>query len=134
MGKFGYVDGLCVKVRTAWKRQIVQQVGAVSEQCALVFGGKALVDWAMVVASFSVSFLMIFMSVRFSPDQFCHIRHAKDACFGMSTNKADVNDARVVVNFYYQTIVIAFNFEDHPVAWQDVSTGVDHVKEYLHTT
>ena len=44
MWKFGLVDGLRVKVRPAWKRQIVQQVGAVSEQCALlVFGGKALV-------------------------------------------------------------------------------------------
>ena len=42
--KLGRVDGLRVKVHPAWKRQIAQQVGAVSEQCALVFGGKALVD------------------------------------------------------------------------------------------
>jgi len=42
--KFGYVDGLRVKVRPGWKRQIAQQVGAVSEQCALVSGGKALID------------------------------------------------------------------------------------------
>jgi len=42
----------------------------------------------------------------------------------MRANKADVNDARVVVNFYYQTIVIAFDIEDHPITWQDVSAGV----------
>jgi len=42
--KFGHVGGLGVKVRPAWKRQIAQQVGAVSEQCVFVFGGKSLVD------------------------------------------------------------------------------------------
>ena len=42
--KFGHVDGLREKVRPGWKRQIAQQVGAVSEQCAVVFGGKGLVD------------------------------------------------------------------------------------------
>jgi len=44
VGEFGHVDGLRVKVRPGWKRQIAHQVGAVSEQCALVFGCKALVD------------------------------------------------------------------------------------------
>jgi len=42
--KFGHVEGLREKVRPSWKRQIAQQVSAVSEQCAVVFGGKALVD------------------------------------------------------------------------------------------
>jgi len=42
--KIGHVDGLRVKVRPGWKRQIAKQVGALSEPCALVFGGKALVD------------------------------------------------------------------------------------------
>jgi len=42
--KFGHVDGLRVKVRPGWKRQDAQQVGAVSEQSALVFGGNVLVD------------------------------------------------------------------------------------------
>ena len=51
MWKFGYVDGLRVKVRPAWKRQVAQQVGAVSEQCALVFGGKALVDLGKAVTA-----------------------------------------------------------------------------------
>jgi len=42
--KFGYVDGLRVKVRPGWKRKDTQQVGKVSKQCALLFGGKSLVD------------------------------------------------------------------------------------------
>ena len=44
MWKFGHFDDLRVKARPVWKRQIAQQFGAVSEQCALVSGGKALID------------------------------------------------------------------------------------------
>jgi len=47
--RFGYVDGLRVKVRPDWKRQIAQQVSAVSEQCALVIGGIVLVNSTEIV-------------------------------------------------------------------------------------
>ncbi|MFC2054502.1 hypothetical protein ACFLV7_09450 [Chloroflexota bacterium] len=57
MGKFGQVDGLRVKVRPGWKRQIAQQVGVLSEQCVLVFGGKALVNLGKGVGGAVTDFL-----------------------------------------------------------------------------